>query len=246
MRSFHNPSPSIPPQLTPILVGRGGIVTAGGNDRIDSPLDQQGAHRVAVVAAVGNQSLRLFAAHCADVVQRRFEELDFRRGSLLHVNSERSPRAIGQYHKLRSLAALGRPDQGPPFLAVTNVPSTKHSSQCTFWRSSSWSNTARHRFSNTPLWAHWHSRRCTVLGLPCRAGNSLHGAPVHRIHKMPSKHFRSSAGGRPPLGRAARGGNTSWTACHCRSDNDLHATISSLWHPSYPTSTLYARFWDEF
>jgi hypothetical protein len=43
------------------------------------------------------------------------------------------------------------------------------------------------------------SRSWTVLFLPYRSGSSFQGAPVQRIQRIPSKHLRSSAGGRPAL-----------------------------------------------
>src|SRR5205085_11911305 len=129
--------------------------------------------------------------------ERRFDQLHLRRGSLLQVYSERSTRAIGQYHKLCSLAAFSLPDQRAPFLARMNIPSMKHSSQRTFCWSESWLRKARQRLSSTSLSVHSLRRRWTALLEPYRSGNSLQGAPVHRIQSMPSKHLRSSMGGRP-------------------------------------------------
>ena len=152
-----------------------------------------------------------------DAVERLFQEFDLGRESRLQVYSERSTRAIGQYHKLRSLAALGFTDFGPPFFAVTNRPSMKHSFHRTFCRSLSWSKKARHKFSSTPLSAHPLKRRWTVLLEPYRSGNSLQGAPVQRIHKMPSKQLRSETGGRLPLGLVDRLGSCAAMSFHCLS-----------------------------
>src|SRR5581483_1211510 len=150
-------------------------------------------------------------------VECRFDELHLRRGSLLQVYSERSTRAIGQYHKLCSLAAFSLPDQWAPLFARMNMPSIKHSSQRTFWRSESWLRKARQRFSSTSLSAHSCRRRWTALLEPYRSGNSLQGAPVQRIQRMPSKHWRSSSGGRPPLREGLRLGKCGLMASHCLS-----------------------------
>src|SRR5262249_26483000 len=44
---------------------------------------------------------------------------------------------------------------------------------------------ARRRASNTPLSSHCRRRRQQVVALPYRDGNSLQGAPVQRIQRMP-------------------------------------------------------------
>ena len=133
---------------------------------------------------------------------RRLKQLHLCRGRRRQVYSERSTRAIGQYHALCSLAFLSRPDQRTPFLAGINMPSMKHASQRPCCRSSNWSSQARHRANNTPDSAHAFNRRWMIVFEPYLAGNSLHGALAHKIQSMPSKHLWSSAGGRPP-GRAA-------------------------------------------
>jgi hypothetical protein len=139
------------------------------------------------------------------------------------VNSDRSTRAICQYHKLRSLAPLGFADAEPPFLAGTNVPSMKHSFQRSCCRSLSCARKARHRSRSTPLLVHCDSRRQHVVELPYSRGSSLQGAPVHKIQRMPSKHRRSSAHGRPPFGAASCAGRCSRTCSHCPSVNPRHA-----------------------
>jgi hypothetical protein len=128
--------------------------------------------------------------------------------------SERSTCAIGQYHELCALAAFRLPDQRTPLLAGMNLPSMQHASQCTFWRPSRWSRKARHIFKSTSDAARAVSRRWTVLLAPYLAGSSLHGAPIQRIHRIPSKHWRSSAGGRSPFVRRLRRGRGSCMSAH--------------------------------
>ena len=224
IRPLDDPPPLVAPQLAPILMRRHPIILALRDERLNLPLNQHCPRWVAVISAVANQALRfvwsppratpLLYLH---LVERLLKEFDFRRGSLLHVYSERSTRAIGQYHKLRSLAALSFADFGAPFFALTNMPSIKHSFQRTFFWSLSWSKKARHKFNRMSLSAHSLKRRWTALLEPYRAGNSLQGAPVQRIHKMPSKHLRSSVGGRPPLGFGFRFGSCFAINSHCLS-----------------------------
>ncbi len=208
--ALNDPSASIPPQLASILVRRSPVVGASRDDRFDPSLDQHVPNLVAVVTAIRKQTLGSAAPGPAPatacVVQRRLKEPDFRRCCLLHVYSERSTLAIGQHHELCFLAFFSRPHQCAPFLAGINRPSMKHSSHCTWCRSSNWSRKARHRSNSTPDSAHAFSRRWTVLFEPYFSGHSPHRAPVHKIHRIPSKHRRSSTGGRPPaLPRLPRG-----------------------------------------
>ena len=219
VRPFDDPPAPVPPQLTPILMRRPSVVAPCRDDRLDVPLDQQCPRGVAVVAPIRDQPLGPAAlrpgAADAPVPQRRLQARDLRGGRLLHVYSERSTRAIGQNHELCSLASFRLPDQRAPFFATMNMPSMKHSSQRTFFPSSSWSRKARHMSSRTPASAHSVSLRWTVLFAPYRFGSSLQGAPVHRIHKMPSKHWRSSTRGRPPCLCCGRLGNRSRMSAHC-------------------------------
>lgn len=219
--ALNDPSALVPSEFASILMRGDSIVPPRRDDRFDVSLDQQGSHLVTVIAAICNQPVRLAtfgsAASDAPILKRLFQQLHFRGGSLLHVYSERSTLAIGQYHELCSLASFSLPDQRAPFFAVMNMPSMKHSSHRTFFRSSSWSRKARHMFKSTSDSDHCFKRRCTVLLEPYRSGNSLQGAPVQRTQRMPSKHLRSSAGGRPPFLRRLRLGSCSLISSHCLS-----------------------------
>jgi hypothetical protein len=97
------------------------------------------------------------------------------------------------------------------------MPSTKHSFQRILRASLSWSSKARHKFKRTPLSAHSHNRRWTADFEPYLSGNSLHGAPVQRIQSMPSKHWRSLSGGRPPRIFSLRLGSWASINFHCLS-----------------------------
>jgi hypothetical protein len=224
VRPLDDPAPLVTPQLAPVLVRRLLVVPALRDDRFDVARYQQRPRRVGVVAPVGDEPLRLVRAPVLPApplhfnrVERPFEEPDFRRGSRLHAYSERKTRAICQNHKLRPLAALGLAHTLAPFLAATNMPSTKHSFHRIFFRSLSWSRNARHRSSSTPESAHSERRRCTAVFEPYLSGNSLHGAPVQSIQRIPSKHCRSLSGGRPPFGLRFRLGRCASMSLHCLS-----------------------------
>lgn len=214
--AFDDPTVLVASQFTTVLMRRYAVVASGWNDGFNTSLHQLLACRVAVVGAVGDQALRLaLQLGLVQFLQSRFQQGYFRRGRRVHVNSERSTLAIGQYHELCSLATLGFTDRVAPFLATTNVPSTKHSFQRIMPCSSNWVRKARHKLSKVSSAAHSVSRRCTVLGLPYCSGNSLQGAPVHKIHKIPSKHRRLSARGRPPLAPTGFSGRCGSIAVHC-------------------------------
>jgi hypothetical protein len=133
------------------------------------------------------------------------------------VCSQRSTRAIDQKHPLGALALLGLADSGAPFFAGAKLPSPKHSSQCTFSASFNSASSTRHSASKVPSSSHCRSRRQHVVGLPYWRGKTFHGAPVHRIHRMPSKHLRGSAAGRPPRGFRLRRGRCGAICAHCAS-----------------------------
>jgi hypothetical protein len=215
------PPSLVPPHLSSVLMRGNCVVAASWDDRLYPSLHKQRSHCDTVVASVTYQPLRLTSLTLtrldAHVGKRCFQKLHLRRRSLLQVYSERSTRAIGQYHKLCSLAAFSLPDQRTPFLARMNMPSMKHSSQRTFCRSESWFKKARQRFRRISPSAHSLRRRWTALFEPYLSGSSLQGAPVHRIQRMPSKHLRSSSGGRPPFRERWRLGKCCLMSSHCLS-----------------------------
>jgi hypothetical protein len=239
--ALNNPSAPVTPELSAILMCGCGVVRAGRDYWLNVTPEQQCSNFVTVVASICNQPLGLAALTSApcdtSIVQCRLKQFYLRRGSLLHVYSERSTRAIGQYHELCSLAPFSLPGQCTPLFAVINMPPMKHSSQRTFLRSSNWSRKARHISRSTPDSAHVLSLRCTVLFEPYLSGNSLHGAPLQSIHKMPSKHLRSSAGGRPPFVRRLPLGSCSLISSHCLSVTARQAIENLRELVSYQTQT---------
>ena len=222
--SLNYPSALVPPQPAPVLMGSHFVVLPLGDDWLDLSLHQKRSRRVRVIPSIPYQPLRLMRtpplaspSFHLNTVECSFKEFDFRRGSLLHAYSERSTLAICQYHKLCPLAAFGLTHTVAPFLAATNMPSTKHSFHLIFLSSFNWSRKARHKFKRTPLSAHSLNRRWTADFEPYFPGNSLQGAPAHKIQRMPSKHLRSSSGGRPPFRERLRLGKCCFMSSHCLS-----------------------------
>jgi len=227
---LYNPSPAVSSQTAAILMRRPFVVTAGGNNRLNTCGNQIFPDPIRIVPSVPNKPFRLSSEPTdLNAVQCKRKKLYFRRGRRVHVKSERSTLAINQYHKLRSLPALGLSDFGAPFFADANVPSTKHSSHRICSRSSSWAKNACHAFSSTPSDAHFWRRRWTVLDFPYFSGRALQGAPLQRIHKMPLKQMRLSTCFRPArsffLHGLLRTGRCALILSHCSSDNSLNAMI---------------------
>jgi hypothetical protein len=192
-------SPAIAVQPPPILMGRFLVVPPSRDDRLNPQPGQAGSQRVAVIASIRDQALGPLAGASGlprpadrDRVERFLEAGDLHRGRRVQVCSQRSTRAIDQNQPLCTLAPLGLADLGPPFFAGMKPPSAKDSSQRIFSRSFRRARKARQSVGSTPVSSHCLSRRQQVLGLPYRRGSSLHGAPVQRIQRMPSKQRRSS------------------------------------------------------
>jgi hypothetical protein len=163
---FDDQSMLISSQFAPILVSGDLIVTTCRNDRLDTAPDQPGSKLIAVIGQVSHQSfwftMLTLSNFYSNIIQRCFGQFYFRWEVLLHVYSERSTCAIGQYHKLCSIAVFSLPDQWTPFFARTNIPSMKHSSHFTFCWSESWFKKALHKFSKTSFSAHSLKRLFTV------------------------------------------------------------------------------------
>src|SRR4051794_29699938 len=85
VRALDNPAPLVAPELPPVLMRRLPVVPALRDDRLDVALHQKRPRRVGVVAAVGDEPLRLVRAAPPaapplhfDAVERAFEELNLR------------------------------------------------------------------------------------------------------------------------------------------------------------------------
>src|SRR5271166_524503 len=211
--SLHNPAANVTPQLTSILVAPLLVVLPVGRNQVDASFLESLSQRVRIVAAVSDYPLRLlsrsaFRAGDADFGQRGFRKRNFCRRGTFQPNSQRKTLTVDQYHPLRPLATLGFTDGGAPFLAGAKLPSKKVSSHRSRPSSSSAPSRVRHASSQTSSSSHRCSRRQQVDGEGNSSGKKRHAAPVCRIHKIPSKHARFGAGGRPRLSRRCCGGRS--------------------------------------
>jgi hypothetical protein len=206
----------------PSVLGARVPVGSVGRDHFDPKLlHQLLIQSVAVVGFVPDQSFRYLGHHA--FFQRGFHQLHFSRRSAFCPQGERKTMTVCNTHDLGALAALGFPNQEPPFLAGTKVPSTKHSLRSNppaSWRC--WASVNK-SFSMTPERTQCWKRRWAVWYGPYRGGRSFHGAPVRRIHKTPSSTLRRSLHGRPrPSSRTRSGGRMGSTIFHCWSVKSIH------------------------
>src|SRR5712692_3623765 len=224
---LHDPAAFVPPQLALVFVPSIVVVLPIGNDQFDSAAAQSLAQRIGIVTAIGDHTLRFLSraalrSRDTDFSQRGFRKLNFTGGGTFQPNSQRKTFTVDQYHPLRALAPLGFPDGRAPFFAGAKLPSRKASSHFSNPSSSSPPSSRRHAFSHTPSSSHRFSRRQQVEGEGNSSGKNRHAAPVCRIHRMPSKHARFDAHGRPRLScRRLGGGSMGSTNSHCSSVNSF-------------------------
>ncbi len=223
--SLDFPPFSISPQRPSILSRRTAASPTMWTDQFYSSLRELPAQRIAIIRPIGDQPLRLLlgssssSAWYGDRVQCFLDERDFPGGRRVQVVSQRKTLAVDHHHPLRSLAALGLADAGPPFFAGAKLPSMNTSLQSNWPRSSNSDKNARQTFNQTPRSSQSLSRRQQVEELGYRLGRSPHGAPVRRTQRMPSNTARSSAQGRPPRRERRSFGNTFSIRSHCSSVN---------------------------
>src|SRR6266545_8126214 len=97
-----------------------------GRDQLDAALlVQPPVQPIAVIRPIPDQARGRRRRH--DGVEGRLHERDFMWRSTCNGYGDRKTSAVCDRHELGSLAPLGFPDQGAPFLAPAKVPSMKHS-----------------------------------------------------------------------------------------------------------------------
>ena len=223
IRPLHDPAAKISPQFASIFVASQLAVHPVRHNQFDAPLLQASPQRIRIVSPVCDYALGLlsrpsFRAWHADFGERGLRKCSFSRRGTFQPNSQRKALTVDQYHPLRALAPLGFADCGAPFFAGAKLPSKKVSSHRSRPCSSSTPSKARHASSQTPSSSHCFSRRQQVAGEGNSSGRNRHAAPVCRIHRMPSKHARFGAHGRPRVSRRRFGsGSKGSISCHCSS-----------------------------
>jgi len=174
-----------------------------GNDQLCLSLVEPHPQSVGIVAAIGNDSLEMrawpsaiFAWH-PHVRERAFGEPTLGQLRGRKLRSDRYAVAVDHHHALRTFPTTRFADRGAPFLAVMKVASRKASSQSRSRRWSSRDNSFCQAFTHTPCSSQLRNRRQHVDPSGNPSGMSRHRAPVRRTHKMPCKHARLEAHGRP-------------------------------------------------
>jgi hypothetical protein len=225
--SFDDPTPLVAPQFSAILKPSFLAIVPVGRDQLDAALLQSLAQRVRIIGGVGNYPFRFlswaaFGSRNRDLLERGFRKRNFVRRGTFQPNSQRKTLTVDQYHPLRPRAPLGFSDGRAPFFAGAKLPSRKVSSHFSRPSSSSAPSRVRHALSQIPSSSHCLSRRQQVEGEGNSSGKNRHAAPVCKIHRMPSKHARFDAQGRPRLSRLRRGGGSMGsTSSHCSSVNSF-------------------------
>lgn len=125
-----------------------------------------------------------------------------------------------------------------PFFAEENVPSAKASSWLTSPRRSSLRSSRVQAFSQRPSMVHSLCRRQQVEEEGKTLGKSFQRAPDRRIQRIPSKHAREDARGRPPYAETGRSGNKSAIRSHCSS---LSCALGSFLDPATAPAAASTR-----
>ena len=224
--ALDDPAALVSSEFAAVLVASEFAVLSVRDDPLDAAFLQPLAQRVGVVGAVGDHPFRLLPGTAsgpgdADFGERGLRKTSFSRRGTFEPNSQWKTAAVDQYHPLRALAPLGFSHRGAPFFAGAKLPSRKVSSHFNSPSASSAPSSARHASSHTSCSSHRFSRRQQVAGDGYLSGRNRHAAPVCNIHKMPSKHPRLDAHGRPRLSlRRFGSGSKGSINSHCASVNN--------------------------
>jgi NAD(P)-dependent dehydrogenase (short-subunit alcohol dehydrogenase family) len=136
------------------------------------------------------------------------------------LHSDRNTLAVDHHHALRTFPATCFADCRAPFFAVMKVASRKASSQSSNRRWSNIDSSLCQAASQIPSSSHIRSRRQQVEPSGYCSGRSRHLAPVRSTHRIPSRHERFEAQGRPrPSLRRLGSGNRGSTIFHWTSLN---------------------------
>lgn len=176
---------------------------------------------IAVIGLIGDHPWRALARPTPrtwnlHLLERGFGQRGFVPGCNFQENSQRNTLAINHQHPLGALAPLGFSHGQAPFFAGAKLPSMKTSSHCSKPRRSRSPSRVRQTSSKTPSSSQYCKRRQHVAALGYLGGRSRQGAPLRNTHKMPSKHARLSAQGRPrPSRRRLSLGKSGSNFFHC-------------------------------
>jgi hypothetical protein len=238
--AFDFPALAVAAQLSEVFKTAMSVVASVRSDQLGTAPLQPQAQRVGVITAIGNHASQA-GARASTATARYFHlfERAFRKpvfGDLRgrKLRSDRYAPAVDHHHALRTFPATCLTDPEAPFFAVTKVASRKASSQSSSLRSSICASSLRQARSQTPCSSHIRNRRQQVEPSGCSSGRSRHRAPVRRTHRIPCKHARFEAHGRPrPSLRRFGSGNNGANTTHCSSLNKAcRFFIEEAHHPT--------------
>ncbi len=218
------PALSISAQLAFVVEAAVADVFSVGNNQLRSPPFQPHTQGIGVVAPISDDASQMGTWASASrprhlhLPERAFRESAFGnlRGRKLH--SDRYAVAVDHHHALRTFPTTCFADCRAPFFAVMNVASRKASSQSSNRRSSSVDNSFCQADCQTPCSSHIRNRLQQVEPSGYWSGRSRHRAPVRSTHRIPSRHARFKAQGRPrPSLRRFGFGNSGHNNSHCAS-----------------------------
>src|SRR5215208_2342713 len=231
-QAFHFPTSFVSAQDSTILGSRLLAIGLVRSDHLDALFLQSFIERIAIIGSITDQSFRFFFGE--SLFHGLFHQLHFMRRSTSNEYGERKTSAICHCHELCTFAPLGFSHPVAPFLAVTKLPSMKHSVRSNPPRSLTSRTSARNTCSKTPFSTHSWNRRWHVWYGGYRLGISCQGAPVRKIHKMPFRIARSSTLGRPlPSARRATFGSNGSTTAHCSSLRSIGPLPARIWTAVY-------------
>ena len=221
------PALAVSAQLAFVLEAAVADVVSVGNNQLRTLPFQSRPQRIGVIAPIGNDAPEMRARasppgprhpHLAERALRE-PALGNLRGRKLR--SDRYAPAVDHHHALRTFPATRFADCRAPFFAVIKVASRKASSQSSNRRSSSRESSFRHAACQTSCSSHLRNRRQQVDPSGYASGTSRHRAPVRSTHRIPSRHPRFEAQGRPrPSLRRFGSGNSGHNISHCSSLNN--------------------------
>ena len=229
-QAFHLPTLCVSTQGSAILsLGLSSVRPMRGDHLDTTFLSQPLIKCVTVISSVANEFLGYVVKKAG--IQSIIDKGYFMRASTGCVNGDRKTESVCKAHNLGSFAPFGFAHTIAPFFAGAKVPSIKPSLRSMPPRSfKSWARAVR-ILAKTPDSVHSWKRRWQVLLGGYRSGRSAQGAPVRRIHRMPSRTSLGSCGGRPDFPGCALGFGMNWAIrCHCsfvRSINHISAHINS-------------------
>jgi hypothetical protein len=212
------PAALVAPQLPPVLCPRLPPVRAVRRDQLNPALRKFGVERVGVVSLISDQSCGLPGGK---TLKESFADKgDFMRASRRRVDGEWKTSIVCHHHEFRALTPLSLTDCAPPFLAVTNVPSIKHSPKSTSPRPRRSSAKASSTLRSVPSRDHCWNLRWQVWYGGNLSGKSCHRAPLLSIQRTPLTTSRVSFHGLPRLS-SRRGGSgiSGASTAHCSSVN---------------------------